>query len=86
MKDDESNSTEEHETEKEEPHNLVLRRLLRERRQLERYCPPNFHSNFSLFINDDDPRIVGEVVDSKDGKLWKKAMVEETTSLDKNEA
>jgi hypothetical protein len=39
-----------------------------------------------LFITDDDPRTVREEVDSEDGKLWKKAMVEEMVALDKNEA
>jgi hypothetical protein len=39
-----------------------------------------------LSITDDDPRTVREAVDSEDGKLWKKAMVEEMTTLDKNEA
>jgi hypothetical protein len=39
-----------------------------------------------LSIIDDDPRTVREVVDSEDGKLWKKVMVEEMASLDKNEA
>jgi hypothetical protein len=39
-----------------------------------------------LSITDDDPRTVREVVDSGDGKLWKKAMDEETTTLDKNES
>jgi hypothetical protein len=34
-----------------------------------------------LFITDDDPRTVREVVDSEDGKLWKKAMVEEMDNL-----
>jgi hypothetical protein len=63
-----------------------LRRLVWERRQLERYSPPDFHSNFSLSITDDDPRTVREAVDSEDGKLWKKSMVEEMASLDKNEA
>jgi hypothetical protein len=42
--------------------------------------------NFSLSITDDDPRIVREEMDSKDGKIWKKAMVEEMVALDKNEA
>jgi hypothetical protein len=42
---------------------------VREKRLSERYTPPDFHSNFSLSITDDDPRIVREVVDSEDGKL-----------------
>jgi hypothetical protein len=63
-----------------------LRRSVRERRKLERYTPPDFRSNFSLSITDDDPRTVREAVDSEDGKLWKKAMDEEMEALDKNEA
>jgi hypothetical protein len=59
---------------------------MQEKRLPERYTPYDFHSNFSLSITDDDPRTIREVVDSEDGKLWKKAMVEEMTSLDKNEA
>ena len=36
--------------EEEEPHTPVLRKSVRERRQPERYSPPDFHSNFSLSI------------------------------------
>jgi hypothetical protein len=39
-----------------------------------------------LSITDDDPRTVREVVDSKDGNIWKRAMDEEMEALDKNEA
>jgi hypothetical protein len=39
-----------------------------------------------LSITDDDPRTDREAVDSKDGNIWKRAMEEEMTSLDKNEA
>jgi hypothetical protein len=42
LKDDESNSIEEHELEEEDTHNPVLRRLVWERRKLERYTPFNF--------------------------------------------
>jgi hypothetical protein len=59
---------------------------MRDRRQPERYSPPDFHSNFALSITDDDPRTVREAVNSEDSKLWKKAMVEEMDALDKNEA
>jgi hypothetical protein len=62
-----------------------LRKSVREIRIPERYTPYDFHSNFSLSIIDDDPRTVSEEVDSKDGNLWKKAIDEEMTSLDKNE-
>jgi hypothetical protein len=63
-----------------------LRRSVRERRLPERYTPSGFCSNFSLSITDDDPRTVRETVHSEDGNLWKRAMDEEMTSLDKNEA
>jgi hypothetical protein len=86
LKDDESDSTEEHESKEEDPHTPILRRPVRERRLLERYTPSDFHSNFSLSITDDDPRTVREVVDSEDGNLWKRAMDKEMASLDKNEA
>jgi hypothetical protein len=58
LKDDESDSTKEHELEEEYPHTLVLKRLDRERRLPKRYI-----SNFSLSIIDDDPRTVREAVD-----------------------
>jgi hypothetical protein len=87
LDDEKFESSEEDEAEEEEePHTPVLRRSVRERRQPERYSPPNFRSNFSLSIIDDDPRTVREAVNSEDSKLWKKAMVEEMDALDKNEA
>jgi hypothetical protein len=78
-------SSEEDEVE-EEPHTPVSKRSMRERRHPERYSPPDFHSNFDLYITDDDPRIFREAVNSEDSKLWKKAMVEEMDALDKNKA
>ena len=86
LRDDEADSTEEHESEEEDPYTPVLRRLDRERRLPERYSPSDFRSNFSLSITDDDPRTVREAVDSEDGNLWKRAMEEEMASLDKNES
>ena len=86
LKDDESDSTEEHESEEEDPHTPVLRRSDRERRLPERYSPSDFRSNFALSITDDDPRTVREAVDSEDGNLWKRAMEEEMASLDKNDS
>jgi hypothetical protein len=86
LKDDESDSIEEQESEEEDPHTLVLRRSVRERRLPERYTPSDFSSNFSLSVTNDDPRTFREAVDSEDGNLWKKAMDEEMVALDKNEA
>ena len=65
LDDAKSESSEEEEageatTEEEEPHTLVLRRSVRERRQPERYSPPNFLSIFSLSITDDDPELSGK--------------------------
>jgi hypothetical protein len=85
LKDDESDSIEEQESEEEDPHTLVLRRSVQERRLPERYTPSDFHSNFSFSITNDDPRHIREVVDSRDRNLWKRAMEEEMASLDKNE-
>ena len=59
---------------------------MRDKRQPERYSPPDLHSNFYLYITSDDPITVREAVISEDSKLSKKAMVEEMDSLDKNEA
>jgi hypothetical protein len=62
LKDDESDSTEEHESEEKDPHTPVLRRLVQERRLPEMYTPSHFRSNFSLSITDDDSRTVREAV------------------------
>eukprot|EP00253_Pinus_taeda_P036609 PITA_36609 len=86
LKDEESDFTAEKESEDEEPQTSGVRRLARERRQLERYIPSTFYSNFALSITDNDPKTVKEAVDSEDGKLWKEAMVDEIASLHKNEA
>jgi hypothetical protein len=74
LKDDEADSTEEHESEGEDPHTPVLRRSDRERRLPERYSPSDFRSNFALSITDDDPRTVREVFKKKlnaEGKVEK---------------
>jgi hypothetical protein len=63
LDDAKSKSSEEEEAEEEEeeePHTPVLRRSVRDRRQPERYSPPDFHSNFVLSITDDDPITVRE--------------------------
>ena len=46
---DESDSTEEHESEEEDPHTPLLRRSDRERRLPKRYSPSDFRSNFSVY-------------------------------------
>ena len=66
LKEDESDSTIEEDSEEEEPQTPAIRRSVLERRQLERYSPSAFRSNFSLNITDDDPRTIREAVDSKD--------------------
>eukprot|EP00253_Pinus_taeda_P017600 PITA_17600 len=85
LKEEESDSTANEESEDEEPQTPTVRRLVRERRQPESSSPSAFYSNFSLSITDDDPITKKEVVDSEDGKLWKEAMVDEMESLHKNE-
>eukprot|EP00253_Pinus_taeda_P013906 PITA_13906 len=77
----ESDSTTKQESEHEHPQTPVVKRSIGERRQLERYSPSSFCSNFAF-----DPKTMKEEVDSKDGKLWKEAMVDEMASLHKNEA
>ena len=62
MDDAKSKSIEEDEAKEEEPHTLVLRRSLRERRQPKRYSPLDFRSNFALSIIDDDPKTVREAM------------------------
>ena len=73
MDDTKSESSEEEEAkeeeEEEEPHIPVLRRSVRYRRQLERYSPLDFHSNFVLSITNDYPKTVREAVNSEDSKL-----------------
>ena len=63
-----------------------MRRSVQERRQPERYSPSTFYSNFVLTITNDDPRTIRKAVDSEDGKHWKETMVDEMTSLHRNEA
>ena len=56
------------------------------RRPIERYSPPYFRSTFVLSTINDKPRTIKEEVNSEEGKLWKKAMVEEMEALDKNQS
>eukprot|EP00253_Pinus_taeda_P027120 PITA_27120 len=86
LKEEESYVIVEEESEDDEPQTLGVRRSFCERRELERYSPFDFCSNFALFVTNDYPKTVKEAVDLKDGKLWKEAMVDEMESLHKNEA
>jgi hypothetical protein len=63
----------------------VVRRSKRVIKPVKRYSPPNFHSAFVLTSTDDEPKSVGEVINSAEGKLWKDTMVKEMESLQKNE-
>jgi hypothetical protein len=86
LRNEEDNSDEliESEEEVEQPNPLV-RRLERVRKIVERYSPPEFHSTFVLNSIDDEPKSVGEAVNSTKGELWKDSMVEEIESLYNNE-
>eukprot|EP00253_Pinus_taeda_P029987 PITA_29987 len=86
LKEEELYSTIEEESEDEETQTPGVRRSFRERRQPERYSPSTFCSSFALSITNYDLKIAKEAVVSKDGKLWKEAMVVEMASLHKNEA
>jgi hypothetical protein len=69
LDDPKSHSIEEDEAKEEEPHTPILKRLVRETRQLERYSPLDFYANFALSITDDDPNTVRETMNSEDSKL-----------------
>ena len=60
----------------------ALRRSDRERRPVERYSPPNFHSAFVLSAVNDEPKPIKETVSSEECKLWKNAMVDEMEAWD----
>ena len=68
-----------------EPQILALRKSNHVRRSTERYIPPNFHYAFFLSSINDEPRFVKEAVNSEEGKLLKRAMVEEMEAFYKNE-
>eukprot|EP00253_Pinus_taeda_P020099 PITA_20099 len=86
LKEEESDSIAEEESEYEDPQTSGVRRSVQERRKPKTYSPFALGSNFALSITNDDPRTMKEAVDSEDGKLWKEAMVDEMASLHKNEA
>jgi hypothetical protein len=64
---------------------LVIRRSERERKPIKRYIPPDFCSTFMLTAIDNEPKLVCEVIELTEGKLWEDTMVEEMESLYKNE-
>jgi hypothetical protein len=64
--------------------NLVVRRLERVKKPIERYSPHYIFSTF-LLSTIDEPKSVSEEIDSTEGKHWKDTMVEEMESLHKNE-
>jgi hypothetical protein len=64
--------------------NPAVRRSKRVRKSIERYSLPYFHNAFLLTPTNDEPKLVREVVDSTERKLWKDAMVEEMESLHNN--
>jgi hypothetical protein len=64
---------------------MMVRRSERIRKPINRYIPPDFYSVFMLTTIGNEPMLVGEQVDSIEGKLWKGSMVEETESLYNNE-
>jgi hypothetical protein len=53
-------SKEEEAEEEEKPHTPVLRRLVSDKSQTERYSPPNFRSSFSLSIMMMIPELSGK--------------------------
>jgi hypothetical protein len=63
----------------------VVRRLEIIRKSVERYSWPKFHYAFMLISIFDEPKSVGEAIDSIVVKLWKDSMVKEMESLHKNE-
>jgi len=71
--------------EKVEQPTLVIRRSERVGKLVKMYSPHDFHTVFMLISTDDEPKSVGEAVDSTKGKLWKHSMVEEMEYLHKNE-
>jgi hypothetical protein len=58
-----------------EQQTLMVRRSKRVRKPVKRYIPPNFHSAFMLTLINEEPKSVGEAIDSEEGKIWKYAMV-----------
>ena len=55
LKEEESNSTTDEESEYEERQTIAGRKSVRERRQRERYSPSSFYLVFSLSITNDHP-------------------------------
>jgi hypothetical protein len=63
----------------------VVRRSESVRKPIERYSFLDFYSTFMLTSIDNEPKLVGEAVNSIECKLWKDAKVEEMESLYNNE-
>jgi hypothetical protein len=63
----------------------VITRSERVRKPIKMYSLSDFCSTFVLTAINDEPKFVGEVVNSAEGKLWKDSMVEQMESLHKNE-
>jgi len=85
LKEEESDSTAEEESEDEEPQTPGIRRSIQERGPPEKYSPSTFYSKFSFSLTGDDPKTMKEAVDLEDGKLWKEAMVDEMASSHKKD-
>jgi hypothetical protein len=86
MRNKEYDSDESTESEEEVEHqNLIVRRLERVIKLVERYSLSDFYSTFVLTSFDDDPKSISEAIGSVEGKPWKDAMVEDMESLHKNE-
>lgn len=59
-----------------------MRRSGHVRRPVERHSPPYFRFVLFLSTNTDEPRYIKEALNFEEGKLWKKAMIEEMEALD----
>jgi hypothetical protein len=64
---------------------LVIGRSERVRKPIKIYSMLDFHSAFVLTSTNEEPKLVREMVDSTEGRLWEDAMVEEMGSFQNNE-
>jgi hypothetical protein len=81
LKDNESESIEEQECKKIRDSYSSIEEIGSRKKATRKVYSPDFCSNFALFIIDGDTRTITEALDLEDGKLYKKAMVEEIASL-----